>query len=70
MGVKLSYEEVKQYIEEHDYRIISQEYIKSCIRLKLICPEGHECEIAFSEFKRGKRCKTCANINKSKKCVD
>lgn len=60
MPKKPTYEEVKKYIESQGYKLISKEYINNHTKLKMICDKGHECEIAFGNFKQGKRCRTCA----------
>ena len=61
MGKKLTYEEVKEYVESNGYKLISKEYVNNGEKLKMICDEGHECEISFSKFKSGRRCRKCAN---------
>ena len=60
MPKKLTYEEVKNYIELQGYQLLSKEYINNHTKLKMICDKGHECEITFGNFKQGKRCRTCA----------
>ena len=61
MGKKLTYEEVKEYVESNGYKLISKEYVNNGEKLKMICDKGHECEISFSKFKSGRRCRKCAN---------
>lgn len=60
MPKKLTYEEVKNYIELQGYQLLSEKYINNHTKLKMICDKGHECEITFGNFKQGKRCRTCA----------
>lgn len=64
---RLTYEEVKEYIESFGYKLISTEYINNRTPLKIICDEGHEIEMRFDNFKSGKRCKICANNVKYEK---
>ena len=56
---RLDYNYVKSYIESYGYKLISKEYIKSDIKLDMICDKGHECSINWDNFKYGKRCGTC-----------
>ena len=60
---KLSYEEVKEYIESFGYKLLSEEYKNNRTKLCLQCPEGHIFEIRYSDFKNGVRCKTCSYKN-------
>lgn len=65
---KLSYEYVKQYIENEGYILLSDSYISNSIKLKMICPCGHECEISFGNFKdRNRRCSKCYGNKKLNK---
>ena len=60
---KLTYEEVKQYIESFGYTLLSEEYINNRTPLKMICPESHITEtITYSNFKKGYRCLECGKI--------
>ena len=59
MKRKKSYNEIKEYVEKENYKLISKEYINSSTKLKMICDKGHECEISFGNFKYGKRCRQC-----------
>lgn len=60
MPKKLTYQEVKEYIESFDYKLLSDEYIDNKTKLKMICPCGHEWECNFRNFKTGRRCRTCS----------
>ena len=55
MPKKLTYEEVKEYVVAQGYQLLSEEYINNHTKLKMICDKGHECEIAFGNFKQGKK---------------
>ena len=56
---KYIFSEVKQYIEEKKYIVLSIEY-KGCeSKLQLLCPNQHECLISWSCFRQGIRCKRC-----------
>lgn len=56
---KLTYQEVKEYIESFDYVLLSEEYIDNRTPLKMMCPEGHIVNISFGNFKRNRRCRYC-----------
>lgn len=57
---KKSYDEVKEYIENEGYELISKDYINNQIPLTMKCPEGHICRIAYNNFKtRNRRCSKC-----------
>ena len=62
---KYTYEHVKNFIESHDYTLISTNYKNANANLLLKCPIGHEYKTTFSTFKNGHRCKICMNkLNK------
>ena len=58
--IKYTYEEVKEYIESFDYKLLSKEYINTQTHLLVMCPSEHTYEVTFNNFKRGKRCPVCA----------
>lgn len=62
-----SLEYVKNYIENKNYKLNQDFYINNRTKLKLICPENHNFNMAFSNFQQNQRCPICSNINKSKK---
>ena len=57
--MKKSYQEIKEYVEKENYKLISKEYINNSTKLKMICDKGHECEISYGNFRNGKRCRQC-----------
>ena len=67
MSFPFTYEQVKSYIENYDYKLLSSEYHRNSEKLEMKCPNGHTCWISFSNFKRGKRCKTCSRLSGNKK---
>lgn len=64
MGKRLTYEFVKNFIEDREHTLVSNEYINSTIKLDVMCPEGHIYPIAFSNFKAGWRCPKCSGKHK------
>lgn len=66
MPKRLSYGEVKEYIEEEGYSLISEEYINASTSLTVKCDKEHEpYKVRFSNFKTGKRCPACAIIKRN-----
>ena len=63
--IKWTYEKVKEIAESEGYILRSTEYINTSTKLKMICPNGHECEISWSNFySNNRRCRKCG-IKKS-----
>ena len=60
MPRKLTYQEVKEYIESFNYKLLSEEYVDNKTKLKMTCPCGHEWECNFRNFKIGRRCRACS----------
>lgn len=56
---KLTYEEVKGYIESFGYKLISDTYVNNSSKLKILCEEGHIFYMGYNDFKQGKRCPKC-----------
>lgn len=57
---RLTYDEVKEYIESQGYKLLDDTYKNQRIKLKLQCPEGHIVYIDFGKFKfMGRRCNVC-----------
>jgi len=50
---KLTYEYVKSYTESRGYQLLSDKYINNSNPLLLKCPNGHEWETTFHNFKDG-----------------
>lgn len=69
LKLKLDFSIIKQEIEKEGYILLStdEDYINNTSKLKMICPEGHKCEIRWSNFQQGKRCRECAIKDKAKK---
>lgn len=64
---KLSYEEVKQYIESFNYKLISTEYQNYMTKLDIRCPLNHKFKMTYGCFKQGCRCPICSKQNGSEK---
>lgn len=62
--LRLSYDFVKQYFKEQGCTLLSKTYNKNSEKLKYICVCGNIREMSFSHFQNGKRCKTCAGLER------
>lgn len=67
MPKKLTYEQVKNYIEENGYVLLSTEYVNSVDKLILMCPNGHQYKASYGKFQNGRRCPVCSNCVKIEK---
>jgi 5-methylcytosine-specific restriction endonuclease McrA len=56
---KNSYEIVKQLFINNNYKLLSDYYKNSSMKLQYVCPLGHVGYITYDDFKQGKRCKQC-----------
>ncbi len=58
---KFTYEEVRQYFEDHNCELLEIKYINSQTPMEYRCDCGNDkCKIRFADFKSGSRCKECA----------
>lgn len=60
---KLTQDEVLSYYKQYDY-ILNSNYINGRVKDKLTCPNGHNIEMQFNNFKQGKRCIICSGRKK------
>ena len=60
-NAKHTIEHIKEYIESYNYELLSDKYTNNHAKLKVKCPENHEYEVTFKDFKRGRRCPYCSN---------
>jgi len=67
MGTKLTYESVKSYIESFGYKLLSEEYVNSSVKLTVECNIGHEYNVSWGKFQSGRRCPYCSNRVKTTK---
>lgn len=66
---KYTYEEVKEYIENEEYKLLSEEYINNITKLKILCNNNHIFEMDFNHFKnRSQRCPYC-NVSKGEQKI-
>jgi hypothetical protein len=61
-GIKRHYEEIRQYIEDQGYLLLTEkeDYKNVNTKIKLMCDEGHEYEATYKNFKQhNRRCPLC-----------
>jgi hypothetical protein len=60
--LRFTYEEVKNYLEQEGYTLISQEYHNSNEDLEMVCINGHTLITTYNRFKNcNVRCRLCQN---------
>ncbi|USL89488.1 DNA-binding protein [Bacillus phage vB_BceH_LY2] len=58
---RLNFEDVKEYIEKYNYRLLSDTYINNREKLDIECDRGHKYRGNFNHFKNNKRCPVCSS---------
>ena len=61
--IKLNLKQVRESFEKEGYTLVSKEYISNNIKLRYICPNGHEHSITWNNWNKGARCTYCVNKN-------
>ena len=59
MPRRLTYEEVKNYVESQGETLVSTSYINNRTKLAFKCSKGHIYSMTLSDFKTGYRCRYC-----------
>lgn len=66
---KKTIQEVREYINNEGYTLLSDEYINCNQELEIICPNGHNIKMSWKRFENGRRCPHCSErswINRKK----
>ena len=66
---KKTIQEVREYINNEGYTLLSDEYINCNQELEIICPYGHNIKMSWKRFENGRRCPHCSErswINRKK----
>ena len=66
---KKTIQEVREYINNEGYTLLSNEYINCNQELEIICPNGHNIKMSWKRFENGRRCPHCSErswINRKK----
>ncbi len=64
MSKKKTHEEVASFIKACGCVLLSNEYKNSFSKLLVQCPQKHQYEISWDNFKHGYRCPECAGVKK------
>lgn len=62
---KLTIKLIRDRFKKEGYKLLTTVYENNVQKLDYICPKGHKHPIMWGDFRNGKRCPTCANINHS-----
>jgi len=66
-GKFLTIEYVRKYYDDRDYTYLSTTYTNNKKKELVQCPKGHQYEVSFGNFQRGRRCPICNNEKTSSK---
>ena len=61
---RISYDQVKQTIENEGYKLLSTDYKNSRTKIEIQCPSGHIFEMRYNAFQQGNRCPECYGSKK------
>lgn len=64
---KHSYNDIKNYIENEGYELLSNEYKNAQTKIKIKCNNNHIYKVKFNDFKNGSRCPVCWKQSKLSK---
>lgn len=56
---RLTIEEVRQYLHNEGYTLISTRYVNNTSKLSITCPHNHTWEVSYTSFRNGQRCPEC-----------
>lgn len=63
-----TYEQIKEFVEDNGYKLISKEYRSCKEKIEVECPFGHRYFVTWGNFKHGNRCPICSKeINRNKR---
>ncbi len=61
---KLTYNDVKSYIESYGYKLLSDNYVNCLTPIKIQCEQGHIIDSPFDNFKKRPICVECNELNR------
>jgi len=56
---KKTIEEIREFVESKEYKLLSDTYINNSTKLDMICPDGHIFKMCWNNFMFGNRCPVC-----------
>ncbi|WP_425203609.1 hypothetical protein [Priestia megaterium] len=63
--LKSDFNIVKEIIQKEGYILLSDNYINAHEKIQMICPENHDVEMNYNNFKSGQRCYICSKMRQS-----
>lgn len=63
----ITYDQVKKFIEQEGYRLLSLDYKNAHTKMSVACDKGHLFEMNWNHFQRGDRCPQCAVVKRTDK---
>lgn len=63
------YKYIKDCIEKVGYELLSEEYLNSYTKIKIMCDEGHVYKTTWNVFRQGSRCPICNKESKGENKV-
>ena len=67
---KLTIDYIREQFEKEGYKLLSEKYVDAHAPIAFICPSNHTHKISFGCWKKGQRCKKCADDNLRKDIKD
>lgn len=64
---RLSYDHVKNYIENKGWKLLSKTYLNNSTKLDIICDKGHHIKKTFQNIQSGRTCLECHKISTTSK---
>jgi very-short-patch-repair endonuclease/DNA-directed RNA polymerase subunit RPC12/RpoP len=65
-GKRTDLKQVKDYVEQQGYTLLSQKYAGAHTRLQVSCPKKHQYQVTWNNFQQGHRCPYCLNKSEHK----
>lgn len=59
--------DIKKFIENNGYKLLSKNYKDRNEKLKMLCPKGHVTFISWANFKKDRRCSECYKFKRLSK---
>lgn len=64
-SIIFDFEDIKKLFSEEGYTLLSKKYKNAYAKLSYVCLHGHKHSITLNKWKCGRRCPTCAIINRT-----
>jgi hypothetical protein len=67
MSKRINIDVIRSFFLEEGYKLITNSYSNNRTKLECLCPNEHICHITYSNFQKGRRCKSCSIKERGKK---